>query len=104
MSASLHPKGKLAQAGDLASWSALQEESRDRFGPLPDVVQYLFRAAELKILAAAAKVTEVETRGDKLMLKRLGEYLTLQGKFPRLVKKTADGRMKEIKKVIQALR
>ena len=94
---------KLAQAGDLTSWSALQEESRDRFGPLPDAVQYLFRAAELKILAGAARVTEVETRGDKLMLKRHGEYLTSQGKFPRLVKKTADGRMKEIKKVILAL-
>jgi transcription-repair coupling factor (superfamily II helicase) len=95
---------KLAQASDLTALRQLRDESRDRFGPLPAPVEFLFRAAELKILASAANLNEVETRGDKLMLKRNGDYLMLQGKFPRLVKKTADGRMKEIKKIILALR
>ena len=95
---------KWAQATDLAGLGQLRDEVRDRFGPLPEPAEFLFRAGELKILAAAAGVGEIETRGAKLMLKRRGEYLTFQGKFPRLVKPNADGRMKEIKKVLQALR
>ncbi len=95
---------KLAQVVDLAGLKQLQDETRDRFGLLPTPVEFLFRAAELKLLGSAAGLSEVETRGAKLMLKRNGDYLMAQGKFPRLTKKTADGRMKEIKKVMLALR
>jgi len=94
---------KLAQAGDKAALDALQKEVRDRFGPLPAPVELLLLVAELKVLAAERAVSGLETRGDKLMLTRNGDFVTLGGKFPRLSKKDAKGRLKEIKKLLLAL-
>jgi len=45
----------------------------------------------------------IEETGDKLMLKRHGDFLTLGGKFPRLTKKDANARLKEIKKLLLAI-
>lgn len=59
--------------------------------------------AELKILASERGVTVMEVKEDKLMLTRQGDFITLGGKFPRLSKKDAKGRLKEIKKLFLAL-
>ena len=45
----------------------------------------------------------IELKADKLMLTRHGDFITLGGKFPRLTKKDAKGRLKEIKKLLLAL-
>ncbi len=94
---------KLAQATDHADLSRLRAECRDRFGPLLPAVELLLLATEVKILAAQKAVTDIETRGDKLMLKRNRDYLTLGGQFPRLVKTTAKARLQEIKKMLLAI-
>ena len=94
---------KLAQATDKAGVDALRSELRDRFGPLPAAVELLLLAGELKILAADRAITALETKADKLMITRHGDYLTLGGKFPRLVKKEARARLNEIKKLLLAL-
>ncbi len=94
---------KLAQANDQESLSALKNECRDRFGPLPESLELLLSIAELKILAAGKGVSEIETRLDKLMLKRNKDYIMMSGKFPRMTKKTASARLKEIKKLLLAL-
>jgi transcription-repair coupling factor (superfamily II helicase) len=93
----------LAQTADHESLAALKNECRDRFGPLPEPLELLLAIGEIKILAADKGVTEVETRLDKLMLKRNKDYIMLGGKFPRLTKKTAAARLKEIKKLLLAL-
>ena len=94
---------KLAQATDKVALEGLQKELRDRFGPLPPSVELLLQVAELKILASEKSVTVIEVKEDKLMLTRHGDYITLGGKFPRLTKKTAEARLKEIKKQLLAL-
>jgi transcription-repair coupling factor (superfamily II helicase) len=94
---------KLAQATDRAALQALRAELRDRFGPLPPPVERLLLVAELKLLAAEKGVTAIEVREDRLMLTRQGDYVTLGGKFPRLTRKPADARLKEIKKFLLAL-
>ena len=94
---------KLAQVTDKPSLEALQRELRDRFGPLPAPVELLLQVTELKILGGERKVTVIETKDDKLMLTRHGDFITLGGKFPRLTKKDAPGRLKEIKKVLLAI-
>ena len=94
---------KLAQATDLAGLVALRAELRDRFGPLPPGVDLLLLAGEVKILASDRAITELETKGDKLMITRHGDFLTLGGKFPRLLKPEAKARLKEIKKLLLAL-
>jgi transcription-repair coupling factor (superfamily II helicase) len=94
---------KLAQATDKAALDTLQKELRDRFGPLPRPVEMLLLVAELKILASEKSVTVIEVKDDKLMLTRHGDFLTLGGKFPRLTKKGAQARLKEIKRLLLAI-
>jgi transcription-repair coupling factor (superfamily II helicase) len=94
---------KLAQATDKAVLENLARELRDRFGPLPPAVELLLQVAELKILASEKTVTIIEVKDDKLMLTRNGDFITLGGKFPRLTKKQAGVRLKEIKKLLLAI-
>ena len=94
---------KLAQATDKAALESLTRELRDRFGPLPPAVELLLQVAELKILASEKAVTNLEVKDDKLMLTRHGDFITLGGKFPRLTKKQAGARLKEIKKLLLAI-
>jgi transcription-repair coupling factor (superfamily II helicase) len=94
---------KLAQVNDAASWRTLKNELRDRFGPLPDAVELLLKVADLKITAAQRGVTLIETQEDKLMLTWNNDFVMANGKFPRLTKTTARGRLDEIKKLLLAL-
>jgi hypothetical protein len=45
----------------------------------------------------------VECREDKLMLQRDGDYVMVGGRFPRLTRREARGRLNEIRKVLLAL-
>ena len=94
---------KLAQANEKSALESLRKELRDRFGPLPPAVELLLQVAELKILAGEKSVTVIEVKEDKLMLTRHGDFITLGGKFPRLTKKDAKARLKEIKKLLLAI-
>ena len=67
----------------------VQREWRDRFGKFPTAVDNLFLLAEVKLDAAKAGITRVEVRERKLMLTGQGEFILVDGKFPRLVAKPA---------------
>jgi len=94
---------KLAQATDKPALEGLQKELRDRFGSPPPAVELLLAVTELKILASEKNVTVIEVKEDKLMLTRQGDFITLGGKFPRLTKKDAKARLKEIKRLLLAI-
>jgi transcription-repair coupling factor (superfamily II helicase) len=94
---------KLAQATDKATLDALQKELRDRFGPLPPPVELLLAVGELKILASEKSVTAIEVEEDKLKITRHNDFITFGGKFPRLTKKEAKARIKEIKRLLLAI-
>jgi transcription-repair coupling factor (superfamily II helicase) len=94
---------KLAQATDQAGLRSLKQELRDRFGPLPPPLELLLRVAELKVLAGEQGITVIEVKEDKLMLTRNNDYLMVGSKFPRLTKKQAGARLKEINQLLAAL-
>jgi len=94
---------RLAQASDKADLERLQREVRDRFGPLPPALDRLLQVAELKVLAAGRGVSAIEVKDDKLMLTRSEDYIMVGGKFPRLSRKEAGARLKEIKRLLLAL-
>lgn len=94
---------KLAQVNDAASLRDLKNELRDRFGPLPEAAELILKIADLKILASERGVSLIETQEDKLMLTQKNDYVMMRGKFPRLKKTTARGRLDEIKKLLLAL-
>ena len=88
---------KLAQATDKAGLRSLEQELRDRFGPVPPPLELLLQVAEVKILAAERGITVIEVKDDKLMLTRNNDYFMVGSKFPRLTKKQPAARLKEIK-------
>jgi transcription-repair coupling factor (superfamily II helicase) len=94
---------KLAQATDKPALDQLRFELRDRFGKIPAALDLLLDLAELKSIAADRFVTAIQTKGDRLMLKRNDDFVTFSGKFPRLTRKDPKARLKEIKKVLLAL-
>ena len=94
---------KLAQITDKASLERLRAELRDRFGKLPGAVELLLQVSELKYLAAERAVTGIETKEQKLMLTRGGDFIMAGGKFPRLTKRDPKARLNEIKKLLLAL-
>ena len=94
---------KIAQANDRRSLQSLERELRDRFGQLPITVQLLLQVAELKVLAAERHISSIEVKEDKVMLSRNNDYVMVGSKFPRLTKRDASGRVKEIKKLLMAL-
>jgi transcription-repair coupling factor (superfamily II helicase) len=94
---------KLAQATEKAALEALRTELRDRFGKLPGAMEFLMQVADLKMLAGAKGVSAIETRGDKLMLTRQNDFIMEAGKFPRLTKRDAKGRINQIKKLLLSL-
>jgi transcription-repair coupling factor (superfamily II helicase) len=94
---------KLAQATDKPALESLKNELRDRFGLRPPAVELLLQVGELKILAGERGISIIEVKEEKLMLTRNNDYITLAGKFPRLTKKDASARLKEIKRLLLAL-
>ena len=55
------------------------------------------------MLAADKGISSVEVRDDKVMLTRNRDLITVEGKFPRLTKREAGARLKEIKRLLLAL-
>jgi transcription-repair coupling factor (superfamily II helicase) len=94
---------KLAQATDKVGLSSLEQELRDRFGPLPPPLELLLQVAEVKVLAAERGITVIEVKEDRLMLTRNNDYVMVGSKFPRLIRKQAAARLKEIKQMLTAL-
>jgi len=94
---------KVAELMDLAAFAPLRAELRDRFGKLPAPVELLLQVAEVKVLAANTGIDSVETKEDKLMLTRNKDFITAEGKFPRLKGKSARARLKEIQRLLRSL-
>jgi len=91
---------KLAQAADKTALEELRVEVRDRFGPFPPAAEMLFLVADLKRLAGERGVTAIETRDDKLMLTRRGDFIMPGGTFPRLARKEPKARINEIRRLL----
>ncbi|MEY2544187.1 MAG: hypothetical protein QOE81_1648 [Verrucomicrobiota bacterium] len=80
---------EIAGIGTREQFDRVQREWRDRFGKFPAAVDNLFLLAEIKLAAAKAGISRVEVRERKLMLTQRGEFILVEGKFPRLVAKPA---------------
>jgi len=81
----------------------LGKEWRDRFGKFPPAVDNLFLLAEIKLAAARAEITRVEVREHKLMLTRRGDFILVDGKFPRLVADRIEAQLGEVLELTKKL-
>ena len=94
----------LASAPDVAALEELASSWRDRFGPLPPEVLHLLALERIRRAAAARGITKVETRGDRLMLTRRGDFLLLGHRFPRLTASKPASKLTEILRFLEALK
>jgi transcription-repair coupling factor (superfamily II helicase) len=91
---------KLAEVMDEEDVNKLKGELRDRFGPLPVAVELLLQISVLKVLASQRDISVIESKEDKLMLTRRGDFVMVGGRFPRLEKKEARARLNEIRRLL----
>ena len=94
------------QINALATQEALdkvRKDWRDRYGRFPEAIENLLTLAEIRISAAARKITIVEVKEGKLMLTRGGDFILIGGKFPRLVSASGTSQLSEALKMIRSL-
>lgn len=65
----------------------LEAQWIDQLGPLPDAVENLLICASIRLAASHAGISEVEIKNQKLILSRNGQFVQLNGRFPRLTAK-----------------
>jgi transcription-repair coupling factor (superfamily II helicase) len=94
---------KLAQTTEKEGLEKLRREWRDRFGKLPAPMELLLQVTELKLIAAGKNITQIETREDKLILTRNGDYIMVGDKFPRLGHRDPKKRLAEIRNLLGAV-
>ena len=94
---------KLAEVSTQEQLDALRKNWRDRFGPLPEAAENLLVMTEIKLAAATRKIPRVEVREDKLMLTRGGDYILIDGKFPRLRTSKPVEKLREALTLIRSL-
>ena len=94
---------QLAEASRVSDLESLRLNWKDRFGKLPDAVQYLLTATELKIRAAHQGFGAVEIKDGKLMLTKKGKYLQINGRFPRLEGKGQAKKLTHALKLVRTL-
>lgn len=86
---------QLAECTTRRELKALAAAWRDRFGPLPPAARVLADATALRIEGARARAQSIEIRDRKLMVRRGGDFILVDGKFPRLDAKDGPGRLAE---------
>jgi transcription-repair coupling factor (superfamily II helicase) len=88
---------RIAEATETRALDDLQSELLDRFGPIPDPILRLIQIARIRCHAAAARITMVETRGQRLLLFRGPDPLTGHNhQLPRLRSSHPDVKLQEI--------
>ena len=63
---------RFAEAQDVRVVKALAAEMKDRFGPLPPEAEEFVRIAELRVVAAQARYTNIDVRGTRAVFYRAG--------------------------------
>ncbi|MFU8780904.1 MAG: DEAD/DEAH box helicase, partial [Kiritimatiellia bacterium] len=95
---------RIAEATDVAALQDLQTEILDRFGPLPESVLRVLHIARIRCLAAKARINMIETRGQRILLFRGNDPITLpEHQLPRMRSNTPDAKLREIEDRIAAL-
>ena len=95
---------ELAELNSQAELKKLKIRWIDRFGRPPACVMHLLTATAVKLAAAAAGISTVEIREQRLMLTRNGEYIFLTGKrFPRLHSMDPEEKLSETLKMLKSI-
>lgn len=95
---------RLSMAVSLDELEAVRFEMSDRFGKIPEPAEFLIKVARVRVCVEACRFLGAEVQGDVLKLKLRGgkapEYFRMNGRFPRLTKRGATAKLREIEKFL----
>ena len=74
---------------------------RDRFGKIPPAADRLVSIARLRIAAAGKRIRRIEVNGDKVMMTQRKDFITTDGKFPRLKSRSAADKLAELLAIVK---
>jgi len=94
---------KIAEATALRNLTRLQHELTDRYGAIPAAVMRLLKMGELRILAASHRITQIETREEKVFLTDRDGLIMRGSQLPRLRAKTAEAKLDELVALVRSL-
>ncbi|MFM7149913.1 MAG: TRCF domain-containing protein, partial [Gemmataceae bacterium] len=80
---------RLARIKLLPRLDEFREELSDRFGPIPEVAEWLLRLQELRILSANWRIGDIHLEGPPEGLTTGAHYLVLRYKGPKKIKELA---------------
>jgi transcription-repair coupling factor (superfamily II helicase) len=95
---------QLAIAASEHELDLLETEFADRFGPPPHALRRLYTVTRLRILASRRRLTRIETRDDRIIMTRDGDFLKDGTRFPRMPSADADGKLRDLLKTVRAVR
>jgi transcription-repair coupling factor (superfamily II helicase) len=80
---------RLARVKSLERLAEFRDELRDRFGPVPEVAEWLLRLQELRVRAAGWRVSDVHLEGPPEGLTTGATYLVFRYKGARKIRELA---------------
>ncbi len=93
---------QLAETSTHEQLDHIRKGWRDRFGKLPEAVENLLVTNELRLAASSRKISAVDVRDHKVMLTRNGDYVLINGKFPRVSASDPSARLTELLKLVRS--
>lgn len=97
----LHLFRRIASLMERSEVDALQEELRDRFGPLPLSVKRLIQIARIRIIAAEKNIRSIEVQEGKVKIFRGRDYIKTGSRFPGLTSEDPDQRLAELEAMVE---
>jgi len=94
---------RLNEAASTEELDQLLAEWRDRFGPVPAAAEQARIVAAIRLRAGQARISSVEVKENKLMLKRRGDFVLIGGKFPRLTASRPASKLRETLQFLEKL-
>ena len=94
---------QLAKAMTIDDVDDIERQWTDRFGKLPRQARNLLISHKIKILATRRLISQVEISGQKLLLTRNNDYITLDRRFPRLTKVRPTDKLYETLRFLQEM-
>lgn len=93
---------KIAEVETVAELQTLEREWEDRYGPVPQAASHLLLLCRIQLVAGSKHIGKVESRDERLMLTRRGDFVLMGGRFPRLTASDPTSKFREVLRYVES--
>jgi len=94
---------RIAGLAALVEVDQFADECRDRFGAIPAALERLLLIARIRILASQQRISSLDVRDNKVMMRRNQEWIMPDKRYPRLQAETAHEKLRELMDVLNRI-